>query len=195
VADHNAGPSRACRGAPLANLGSLTSAADPPRLRVRAGISPTAHRGCVCPGSGSRKRGCRARYRGRFVLRGGAQPPGVLTAPVLGGSVFPASGSCPRAGPSLRLAMAVYGRHARFARREGRSLGRVRCAFRHQEFPRQSVRSADERLLCLGVDALSLARRVAVRRVEHDAFWGDFELADVGVVAACTGLEHGHGTP
>jgi len=120
----------------LANLGPLTSAADPPRLRVRAGISTAADRGCVCPGSGSRKRGCRVRYRGRFVLREGAKPPGVLRAPVLGGSVFPASGSCPRAGPSLRLAMAVYGRQARFARREGRSLERVRCAFRDQEFPR-----------------------------------------------------------
>jgi hypothetical protein len=72
----------------VANLGSLTSAADLPRLRVRAGISPAAHRGCVCPGSGSRKRGCRARYRGRFGAAGRSAAAGVLTAPVLGGSVF-----------------------------------------------------------------------------------------------------------
>jgi hypothetical protein len=42
---------------------------------------------------------------------------------------------------------------------------------------------------------LSLARGVAVRRVEHDAVRGDVELADVGIVSGCAGLEHRHGTP
>jgi hypothetical protein len=33
------------------------------------------------------------------------------------------------------------------------------------------------------------------RLVEDDAFRGDAELADVGIVSGCAGLEHRHGTP
>ena len=43
-----------------------------------------------------------------------------------------------------------------------------------------------------GVDVW-LARRVVECFAEHDAFWGNRELADVGVVSACAGLEHGQG--
>jgi hypothetical protein len=56
--------------------------------------------------------------------------------------------------------------------------------------PRGPWQTAQPRVRCG-----ALAGRVALRLLEDDAFRGYLELADVGIVSACAGLEHRHGAP